>query len=354
MKRLNLSLLALSLFPLCAFSFEEAPLAEESIDSLVSLEKEVSELDRTLTLEEEKNLVSLLEAEDLQVILPEQEAAVAPPQVQEQLIAESSPEESSLVAQPEAEEEELSSEPFAEAELSWEEPAISADTEKTQEPATLSVAAAKEPETTASQINLRQVFAGSPIIYSLLLSMSMGTLLICSYNWLRLRNATTVSEDLMQALRQKLGEKQYDEALKLCKEQESLFGKMIASALSTRQHGSQIMLDAMKSEGKRASLSFWQRASLLNDIAIIAPMLGLLGTVLGMFYAFYDINRSLESMSTLFDGLGISVGTTVAGLIVAIMAMILQSLSKHRLIRSLAYVENQANDTASLIDTNSQ
>ena len=64
------------------------------------------------------------------------------------------------------------------------------------------------------------------------------------------------------------------------------------------------MIEAMKSEGKRASVHFWQRIGLLNDIAIIAPMIGLLGTVLGMFYAFYDINRSIESISTLFDGLG--------------------------------------------------
>jgi len=79
-------------------------------------------------------------------------------------------------------------------------------------------------------------------------------------------------------------------------------------------------------------------------------MLGLLGTVLGMFYAFYDINRSIESVSTLFDGLGISVGTTVAGLIVAIVALILQSLAKFRIVKALATVENEAQSMATLID----
>ncbi len=111
------------------------------------------------------------------------------------------------------------------------------------------------------------------------------------------------------------------------------------------------MVDAMKAEGKRATVSFWQRMSLLNDIAIIAPMLGLLGTVLGMFYAFYDLNRSTESVATLFDGLGISVGTTVAGLIVAIIALILQSIGKYRLVKVLARVENEAHSMASMIDS---
>ena len=80
-------------------------------------------------------------------------------------------------------------------------------------------------------------------------------------------------------------------------------------------------------------------------------MLGLLGTVLGMFYAFYDLNRSMESVSLLFDGLGISVGTTVGGLVVAILAMILYSISKYRLVKILANVENEAQNFAVLIDT---
>jgi biopolymer transport protein ExbB len=110
------------------------------------------------------------------------------------------------------------------------------------------------------------------------------------------------------------------------------------------------MLETMKTEGKRATITFWQRLSLLNDIALIAPMVGLLGTVLGMFYAFYDLNRSMESFSILFDGLGISVGTTVAGMIVAILALMLQSIAKYRLVRVLVRIENEAQSFATLID----
>src|SRR5208283_4095219 len=108
--------------------------------------------------------------------------------------------------------------------------------------------------------------------------------------------------------------------------------------------------ESMRAEAKRSTVGFWQKIGLLSDIAVIAPMLGLLGTVLGMFYAFYDVNRSIESISTLFDGLGISVGTTVAGLIVAILALILQSTAKYRLVRSLSRVETDAHHVASLID----
>ena len=110
------------------------------------------------------------------------------------------------------------------------------------------------------------------------------------------------------------------------------------------------MIESMKAEGKRSSMTYWQKIGLLSDIAIIAPMLGLLGTVLGMFYAFYDVNRSMESITSLFDGLGVSVGTTVAGLIVAILALILHSTAKYRLIRTLSHVESEAHGITSLID----
>lgn len=201
------------------------------------------------------------------------------------------------------------------------------------------------------QINLSQVFAGSPLIYSILLIMSMGAVFIWLYNVLSLRYADLMPDTLLKPLRNKLNANQYDEALSLCAENNNFFTKMVASGIRTRKNGTHVMIEAMKAEGKRATGSFWTRMALLNDIAIIAPMLGLLGTVLGMFYAFYDLNRTTESVTTLFDGLGISVGTTVAGLVVAILAMILHSTAKYRLVRMLARVENEAYSLADIIES---
>jgi biopolymer transport protein ExbB len=200
------------------------------------------------------------------------------------------------------------------------------------------------------EINLRQVFAGSPLIYTLLLVMSMGSVFIWLYNMINLKYAGGMPESVVKPLRIKLNSNQYDEALSLCAQNESLFCKMVTTGIHTRRYDIQVMLEAMRAEGKRATTGFWQRIGLLNDIAIIAPMIGLLGTVLGMFYAFYDLNRTTESVTTLFDGLGISVGTTVAGLVVAILAMLLQSTAKYRIVRQLARVENEAYSLASLIE----
>ena len=199
-------------------------------------------------------------------------------------------------------------------------------------------------------IDLQQAFSGSPIIYSLLFAMSVIAVGIWLYSILSLRSSAGISQSLVKNLQNKLNSNNFEEALSLCAEKDTLLCKMISSGIHSRRHGLPMMIEAMKAEGKRASIAFWQKIGLLNDIAIIAPMLGLLGTVLGMFYAFYDVNRSIESVSTLFDGLGISVGTTVAGLIVAILALILHSTAKYRLVRALALVENEAQSVATLID----
>ena len=144
-----------------------------------------------------------------------------------------------------------------------------------------------------------------------------------------------------------------EEVHKLCATQPNWLSKMISSGLTTKKHGIQAILESMHAEGKRATLSAWQQLGLLQDIAVMAPMLGLLGTVIGLFYAFYDLNRSLNSLSHLLDGLGISVGTTVAGICVAIISMILHSIAKFRLVRSLSQIEVQACSFAYLMEEQS-
>jgi biopolymer transport protein ExbB len=204
---------------------------------------------------------------------------------------------------------------------------------------------------TGVMIDLSQVFAGSPTIYTTLLFLSVGSFCIWLYSIFALRTNTVMPQAKLQALKEKLLNKQYDEALAFCQQNKSILFKMMASGIVSRGYGQNVMLDMMKSEGRRASTAIWQKTALLNDVAIIAPMIGLLGTVLGMFYAFYDLNRSMESVTTLFDGLGISVGTTVGGLIVAIVAMLFHSIAKYRLVRQLTLIENEANALANLIDT---
>ncbi len=202
---------------------------------------------------------------------------------------------------------------------------------------------------TQQLIDLKTVFSSSPVIYSLLSIMSIASMGIWLYSLITFRAKDIMPEKFRGELRSLLQEEQYDRAHQLCVTKENLLASLVKTGLTTRNLGPEVMIDAMKSEGKRASTAFWQRLSLLNDIVIIAPMLGLLGTVIGMFYAFYDVNRSIESINALFDGLGIAVGTTVMGLVVAILAMIFHTTLKYRVVRTLSLVENEALNLSVLI-----
>ncbi|NDD58461.1 MAG: MotA/TolQ/ExbB proton channel family protein [Chlamydiae bacterium] len=209
-----------------------------------------------------------------------------------------------------------------------------------------SITAAKKIE-----ISLQEVVGGSPIIYLALLGLSVASFALWLINALTLSSHARSNDAFVKHVKDKLMSNHFEDALSLCEKNPGFLSKILCSAISSRNYGLQFMLESMKSEGKRASISFWQRLNFLYDIAIIAPMIGLLGTVLGMFYAFYDLNRSFESISALFDGLGVSVGTTVAGIFVAILAMVLHSFSKYRLVKSLTLVENEAVSIARLIES---
>jgi len=212
-------------------------------------------------------------------------------------------------------------------------------------------AAVIAPSEQAVIVDFKQVFSGAPFIYSLLLIMSIFSLFIGLYTLLSMRTVIRTPDTAVTFLKNKLASNQYEEAFSYCLQQNSLLCKMLASAIHSRKQGAQVATDAMKTEGKRISASFWQKLSLLNDIAMIAPMVGLLGTVMGMFYAFYDLNRSIESISMLLDGLGISVGTTVGGLLVSILSLTLYSIVKYRLVRLLNTVENEAHSFVPLIES---
>ncbi len=202
------------------------------------------------------------------------------------------------------------------------------------------------------EINLLEVFSASPLIYGLLLSLSLSSIAIWLYSMSKLKHQGNISESFKLEILNKLQSRNFQEVIDICKNKQSLLTQIIASGIYYHKHGIQVILENMKAEGKRATISSWQRLSLLQDIAIIAPMIGLLGTVLGMFYAFYDLNRSFESISNLFDGFGIAVGTTVAGIAVAILAMILHSIIKFRLVQALSRVEVEATALVRVLDEN--
>lgn len=204
-----------------------------------------------------------------------------------------------------------------------------------------------------SSLDLGRVFGASPVVYSLLVIMSIAALTIWLYSLVTLKLSEMMPEAFANQIRQLLSERQFDTALAVCHENQNFCSNILASGIAARRHGPQVMMDVVQAEGRRQGNNLWQRISLLNEVAVVAPMLGLLGTVLGIFIGFYDSANSPDSLASIFDGFGIAVGTTVAGLIVAIMAMIFYATLKYRVLYLLNTVENEAVALINLVEQES-
>ena len=203
--------------------------------------------------------------------------------------------------------------------------------------------------TITSTLDLTKVFRSAPVVYSILLGLSLASFILWLYSLMTLRFSDMMPREFVEQLREQLGDRQFEAALLTCRQDDNFVSPIIASGISHRIHGSQVIIEAIQNEGKRCGTTLWQRISLLNDIASIAPMFGLLGTVLGMFYAFYDTSRTQESITGIFDGLGMAIGTTVAGLIVAIIATIFYTTLKFRVVKLLNRIESESLTLGSMI-----
>lgn len=100
--------------------------------------------------------------------------------------------------------------------------------------------------------------------------------------------------------------------------------------------------EVAEAEGSRQSGIMNQRVSYLSDIAGIAPMVGLLGTVIGMIKSFLELaqgeNEGLKQLQ-LADGIWEALITTAAGLIISIIAVAFYAYFRGRVMRLVAELE---------------
>ena len=118
-------------------------------------------------------------------------------------------------------------------------------------------------------------------------------------------------------------QKQYNELQGLCKKTPGLISNMIIAALDKVGQGVEMIREAVAESGEREESRLQRKISYLSMIATLSPMLGLLGTVLGMIQAFNVIafSAGLGKPTLLAAGVSKALVTTAAGLIVAIPAM---------------------------------
>ncbi|MGQ0429634.1 MAG: MotA/TolQ/ExbB proton channel family protein [Gammaproteobacteria bacterium] len=106
-------------------------------------------------------------------------------------------------------------------------------------------------------------------------------------------------------------------------ERNSPLGRVLAAGLANRHQGREIMKEAIEDTGRHVVHELERFLNPLATIAAISPLLGLLGTVIGMILAFEAISREgVGDPQVLSGGIGQALITTAAGLLVAIPALI--------------------------------
>lgn len=99
----------------------------------------------------------------------------------------------------------------------------------------------------------------------------------------------------------------------------SPLGRVLASGLTNRHHGREIMKESIEETGRQVVHELERFLNTLGTIASITPLLGLLGTVIGMIKVFAAIMSSgVGDPSVLAGGISEALITTAAGLSVAI------------------------------------
>ena len=128
----------------------------------------------------------------------------------------------------------------------------------------------------------------------------------------------------------------------------SPLGSILAAGLLNRRHGREMMKTSIEEAGRQVVHELERFLNTLGTIASITPLLGLLGTVVGMIKVFAAIMiHGVGDPSLLAGGISEALLTTAAGLTVAIPSLIF-----HRYFERLVdeYVLNMEEEALKLID----
>ena len=123
----------------------------------------------------------------------------------------------------------------------------------------------------------------------------------------------------------------------------SPLGKILAVGLSNRQHPRDIMKESIEEAGRQVVLELERFLNTLGTIASISPLLGLLGTVIGMIKVFAQITEhGVGNPNVMAGGISEALITTAAGLSVAIPSLIFYRYFRGKVDELVLEMEDEA------------
>jgi len=196
---------------------------------------------------------------------------------------------------------------------------------------------------------LRELFFFSPIINSIIAGLSVIALGLFLFFLATVHTRAMVPSELVDQVTKLTVRGKYEQAADLCRSNRNVFiASIIQRCVENAGKGHSVIMDMIDAEGRRRADIVWNRISYLADVSNVAPMLGLLGTVLGMIKTFFGLEESTGSINAkvLSAGVGQAMTTTMFGLVVGILALVFYSIAKARVTRTLAEAEQAVHNIA--------
>lgn len=163
---------------------------------------------------------------------------------------------------------------------------------------------------------------GGPLMIVLAI-LSIVSIYIFVERAIVVNRAAREDDSFMKRIRDYIHEGEIESAFNLCKKNGSPYSRLIAKGISRIGRPVNDILAAVENTGNIEIANLSKGLHWLATTAAGAPMLGFLGTVIGMVQAFYAIASEGNSanIATFSSGIYTALVTTVAGLVVGVIAL---------------------------------
>ena len=155
-----------------------------------------------------------------------------------------------------------------------------------------------------------------------LLLLSIATIYLFSMKWSTIRKASKVDPAFMQQIKEYIETGRISQAQELCRQTNTPTARLVEKGIERLGRPLQDIQTSIENVGNMEVAALEKGLPMLATIAGGAPMIGFLGTVMGMVQAFFNMAQAGSNIDiTLLSGrIYTAMVTTVAGLIVGIMA----------------------------------
>ena len=189
---------------------------------------------------------------------------------------------------------------------------------------------------------LELIKAGGWVMAPLLLLAIVATAIIIERFW-SLRRKEVLPPGLGEEVREWARGRQLDPAHIDVLRRNSPLGELLAAALDVRYRPRELIKERVEDVGRHVMHELERFMNALGSIASVGPLLGLLGTVIGMIEMFLKIlTTGVGDVNQLAGGIGQALISTAAGLCVAIPALIFHRYLRGRVTGYIIDMEKQA------------